>query len=145
MNKNKIKIFEIEKEDNEINLNILLEKEIILGEQYWEFSIDELTENDIILYLNTNKIYLLNPLNGDLEIIFESDNINKVLYLSKGIIGFVQYNEKLRLFNIYNKQIELTFTNPFYGKISTFEQMLNGDIAICQVRKEFYYSILVLK
>ena len=145
MNKNKIKIFEIEKEDNEINLNILLEKEILLGEHYWEFSIDELTENDIILFLNTNKIYLLNPLNGNLEIIFESDNINKVLYLSKGIIGFVQYNEKFRLFNIFNKQIELTFTNPFYGKISTFEQMSNGDIAICQVRQEFYYSILVLK
>ena len=30
------------------NVNVLLEKNIFLGEQYWEFSIDELTENNII-------------------------------------------------------------------------------------------------
>ena len=127
-----------------MNNNVLLEKNIFLGEQYWEFSIDELTENNIILYLNTDKIYLLNPFNGDLEIILECEKINKVLYLSNGIIGFVQYNEKFNLFNIFHKQIECTFANPFYGKISTFEKMTNGDIAICQARQEFYYSILVL-
>ena len=31
-----------------MNNNVLLEKNIFLGEQYWEFSIDELTENNII-------------------------------------------------------------------------------------------------
>ena len=139
---NIIKLFEI---DDENNVNVLLEKNIILGEQYWEFSIDELTENNIILYLNTDKIYLLNPFNGNLEIILECEKINKVLYLSNGIIGFVQYNEKFNLFNIFHKQIECTFANPFYGKISTFEKMTNGDIAICQARQEFYYSILVLR
>ena len=30
-----------------MNNNVLLEKNIFLGEQYWEFSIDELTENYI--------------------------------------------------------------------------------------------------
>jgi hypothetical protein len=31
-----------------MNNNVLLEKNIFLGEQYWELSIEELTENNII-------------------------------------------------------------------------------------------------
>ena len=31
-------------------------------------------------------------------------------------------NEKFNLFNIFHKQIECTFVNPFYSKNSTFEK-----------------------
>ena len=161
-----IKLYEIvdnnnndEEEDDKFNYicNCIKKINFKLGQNYWNYFIYELYNQNIILFLDNNEIILYNLNTNNNEIIYKingnDDNnnnreqhiINKVLFLGKNYIGFTLYNKTFNIFNIDTKNITLTYENNMYGNISTFNVLNNGDIAISQVKKEFFYTVVILK
>ena len=159
-----IKLYEIvennnkdDNEDDEFNYicNCIKKINFKLGENYWNYFIYELYNQNIILFLDNNEIILYNLFTDKNEIIYKiNDNnnnnnklhiINKVQYLDKNYIGFTLYNKTFNIFNIDTKNIYLTYENYMYGNISTYNILNNGDITISQVKKEFYYTVVILK
>ncbi len=157
-----IKLYEIvennnkdDNEDDEFNYicNCIKKINFKLGENYWNYFIYELYNQNIILFLDNNEIILYNLFTDKNEIIYKiNDNnnnklhiINKVQYLDKNYIGFTLYNKTFNIFNIDTKNIYLTYENNMYGNISTYNILNNGDITISQVKKEFYYTVVILK
>lgn len=138
----------------EINFECMYKDEIKLEGDYWNYYIEECKDLHLIGFFDQNQIYLINVFTGDKNVIYEyveneknckKNGINKVIYLGKNKIGLIKNNETLDILNIDNGLIETSFINKSYGKISTFEFLHNGDIAIAQIKQEFFYSISILE
>ena len=133
---------------NEINealeYKCTMKIEIEIQNENWKYYISEFNDCYIILYANNKDVFILNPFNGKINLIYRGNEINKIKLLHNGYLGILERNEIFKLFDIDYSQSILCFENKTYGKISTFEEMDNGDIIICQVKQEFFYSILGL-
>ena len=157
---NKLKIYNIfttieEDEDKkEIKIDFICsyETNISLGEDYWKFYIEELSDLYILCFFDKNEIYLLDIFSDKKDILFKYDKIDnkkkgitKIKYIGKNKICILLNNESLNLFDIDKKIIVTNFINPTYGQISTFKKLHNEDIAFGQIKQEHFYSIGILE
>lgn len=137
-----IKICELDKEN--LSYEIMFEFHIEISNEYWNFYTKELIDGYILLFGNNKDIFLVDPYDETYTLIYSNEHINKIKVIHNGIIGLLLKNESFVLFDYDSKQMVNCFENKSYGKISSFEDMVNGDIIICQAKQEFFYSILAL-
>ena len=160
---NKIKIYNInniieedeedkDKKELKLDFKCVYETSIDLGEDYWKFYMEELSDLYLISFFDKNEIYLINIFSDKKELLYKYENINnnkkgitKIKYISKDIICLLLNNESLNLFDINKKIIVSTFINSTYGQISTFKKLHNDDIAFGQIKQENFYSIGILE
>ena len=123
-----------------------------MGEDYWKFYIEELSDLYILCFFDKNEIYLLDIFSDKKDILFKYDKIDnkkkgitKIKYIGKNKICILLNNESLNLFDIDKKIIVTNFINPTYGQISTFKKLHNEDIAFGQIKQEHFYSIGILE
>ena len=140
-----------------INFECIYETDVNLGDDYWKFYLEEMNDLYLIGFFDKNEINLINIFTNEKEIIYKyKDNqtvdknkkkigIAKCKYLGKNKICLLINNESLQLLDIDKKIISTTFINPFYGQISTFKKLHNGDIAFGQIKQEHFYSIGILE
>ena len=160
---NKIKIYNLnniieEDEDDKykkelkIDFKCIYETNIVFGEDYWKFYMEELNDLYLINFFDKNEIYLLDIFSDKKELLYKYDNTKnnkkentKIKYISKDIICLLINNEFLNLFDINKKIIVSTFINSTYGQISIFKKLHNDDIAFGQIKQENFYSIGILE
>ena len=160
---NKIKIYNInniieedeedkDKKELKLDFKCVYETCIDLGEDYWKFYMEELSDLYLISFFDKNEIYLIDIFSDKKELLYKYENINnnkkgitKIKYISKDIICLLLNNESLNLFDINKKIIVSTFINSTYGQISTFKKLHNDDIAFGQIKQENFYSIGILE
>ena len=147
-----------EEKKHKIHIECIYENEVNLGNDDWKFYLEEINDMYLIGFFDKNEIYLINIFTNENEILYKYEEnkknidknkkkvgIAKVKYLGKNKICLLINNESLNLLDIDKKKIVTTFINPFYGQISTFKKMHNGDIAFSQIKQEHFYSIGILE
>jgi hypothetical protein len=148
---------ENEEKKKKINFELIYETEFEIGNDYWKYYLEEINDMYLIVFLDKNEVFLIDIFSNSKEIIYKYNEdgsvdknkkkigITKVKYLGSNKICLLINNESLNLLDFDKKAIVSTFINPSYGQISTFKKLHNGDIALGQIKQEFFYSIGILE